>query len=89
LYNKTPIERQASFYTHVNLPNTINETLPPFALIAEQVKHEFELLAFPEADELNLDNLKKQLKLVEYYLAKGLIVQGVTLAREWVVSYVA
>lgn len=60
----------------------------PFALIAEQIKHEFELLAFPKADELNLDNLEKQLKLVEYYLGKGLIVQGITLAREWVVSYV-
>jgi hypothetical protein len=31
--------------------------------------------------------LRKQLALIEHYLSKGLTVQAVTLAREWVVSW--
>ena len=60
----------------------------PFALLVDQVRRELEPLAFAEPDTLSQENLERQLRLVEYYLAKGLIVQAVTLAREWVVSYV-
>ena len=59
----------------------------PFALLASQIWSELEPLAFARPDELSRENLEKQLGLVEYYLRKGLLVQAVTLAREWVVSY--
>jgi len=59
----------------------------PFALLASQIWSELEPLAFARLDELSRENLQKQLGLVEYYLRKGLLVQAVTLAREWVVSY--
>lgn len=60
----------------------------PFALLVDRVRRELEPLAFAKPDALSQENLERQLRLVEYYLAKGLIVQAVTLAREWVVSYV-
>jgi len=59
----------------------------PFALLASQIWSELEPLAFDRPDELSRENLEKQLWLVEYYLKKGLVVQAVTLAREWMVSY--
>jgi hypothetical protein len=60
----------------------------PFALLARQIRNELEPLAFDQSDTLSRENLEKQLGLVEHYLKKGLVVQAVTLAREWVVSYV-
>ncbi|MDT7879137.1 MAG: TIGR02221 family CRISPR-associated protein, partial [Candidatus Caldarchaeales archaeon] len=60
----------------------------PFALLAGQIWNELESLAFAQSDTLSQENLKKQLELVEYYLKKGLMVQAITLAREWVVSFV-
>jgi CRISPR-associated DxTHG motif protein len=60
----------------------------PFALLAGQIRNELESLAFAQSDTLSQENLKKQLELIEYYLKKGLMVQAITLAREWVVSFV-
>ena len=60
----------------------------PFALLVDQVRREVEPLAFAEPYTLDQENLERQLLLVEYYLDRGLVVQAVTLAREWVVSYV-
>jgi len=60
----------------------------PFALLAGQIRNELEPLAFDQSDTLSRENLEKQLGLVDHYLKKGLVVQAVTLAREWVVSYV-
>jgi CRISPR-associated DxTHG motif protein len=60
----------------------------PFALLARQIRNELKPLAFAQSDTLSQENLKKQLELVEYYLKKGLMVQAITLAREWVVSFV-
>jgi CRISPR-associated Csx2 family protein len=60
----------------------------PFALLAGQIRNELEPLAFDQSDTLSRENLEKQLGLVEHYLKKGLVVQAVTLAREWTVSYV-
>jgi hypothetical protein len=60
----------------------------PFALLAGQIRNELEPLAFDQSDTLSRENLEKQLGLVEHYLKKGLVVQAVTLAREWVVSHV-
>jgi hypothetical protein len=60
----------------------------PFALLAEQIRRELEPLAFDKPDALSRENLERQVGLVEYYLRKGLVVQAVTLAREWVISFV-
>jgi len=60
----------------------------PFALLAEQIRRELEPLAFAEPDALSRENLERQVGLVEYYLRKGLVVQAVTLAREWVIPFV-
>jgi CRISPR-associated DxTHG motif protein len=60
----------------------------PFALLAEQIRRELEPLAFAKPDALSRENLERQVGLVEYYLRKGLVVQAITLAREWVVSFV-
>jgi hypothetical protein len=65
-----------------------NAWAKPFVLLAEQIAPEIEPLAFARPNAFSRENLEKQLYLVEYYLAKGHIVEAVTLAREWVVSYV-
>jgi CRISPR-associated DxTHG motif protein len=59
----------------------------PFAVIVAKVRDEIAPLAHKEPERLDAENLRKQLHLVEYYLRKGLIVQAITLAREWVVSW--
>lgn len=65
----------------------IEQWAKPFAVIVEQVQKELESLAHSEPERLDAENLSKQLALIEHYLKKGLIVQAVTLAREWVVSW--
>lgn len=60
----------------------------PFAAIADHIWKEIEPLALAEPDTLSREHLERQLRLVEYYIRKGLLVQAVTLAREWVVSFV-
>ena len=57
-----------------------------FAIILGEVRRELDKLAYEQPDCLDVENLRKQLALVEYYLKKDLIVQAITLAREWVVS---
>lgn len=59
----------------------------PFSVIVEQVQKELEPLAHSKPERLDVENLSKQFALIEHYLKKGLIVQAVTLAREWVVSW--
>ncbi|MFN3421443.1 MAG: TIGR02221 family CRISPR-associated protein [Armatimonadota bacterium] len=61
----------------------------PFGVVLEQVKAEAERLAHDTPDQLDIGNLQKQLALIEHYLDKGLTMQAVTLAREWIVSLVA
>ncbi len=61
----------------------------PFGVILEQVRAEAAKFAHEIPDRLDAENLRKQLALIEHYLDKGLIMQAVTLAREWIVSWVA
>lgn len=61
----------------------------PFAVILRQVRDEASPLVHSEPKRLDADHLRKQLALIEYLLKKGLTVQAVLLAREWVVSWVA
>jgi|DewCreStandDraft_1066081.scaffolds.fasta_scaffold09868_4 CRISPR-associated DxTHG motif protein len=59
----------------------------PFGLIVERVRAEVAALAYESPERLDIENLHHQLDLIEYYLNKGLTVQAITLAREWVVSW--
>lgn len=60
----------------------------PFTLVVEKVEDWTGALAHPEPEILSAENLRKQLSLIELYIHHGLVLQAVTLAREWVVSYV-
>ena len=60
---------------------------PPFAVLAERVRAEIGPLAHPEPEQLDEANLRAQLELIRYALGKGLVLQAVTLAREWLVSW--
>ena len=62
--------------------------VPPFAVLLEQVRAEIEPLAHGTPERLDADNLRKQLALIQHFLQKNLIVQAVTLSREWLVSWV-
>ena len=61
----------------------------PFAVILEQIRSEAEKFAHDAPDRLDKENLQKQLALIEHFVEKGLWVQAILLAREWVVSWVA
>jgi CRISPR-associated Csx2 family protein len=61
----------------------------PFAVILKQIRSEAEKFAHGAPDRLDKENLQKQLGLVEHFVEKGLWVQAILLAREWVVSWVA
>ncbi|SHK76225.1 TIGR02221 family CRISPR-associated protein [Rhodothermus profundi] len=60
----------------------------PFAVILEQIHAEIAPFAHDAPDRLDRENLQKQLALIEHLVKKGLWMQAVTLAREWVVSWV-
>ncbi|MDI9645049.1 MAG: TM1812 family CRISPR-associated protein [Candidatus Verstraetearchaeota archaeon] len=62
--------------------------LRPFLAILEQIKKDISELAHRNPQNLEHLNLLKQTKIIEYCLRKGMIVQAITLSREWVVSYV-
>ncbi len=61
----------------------------PFAVILEQIRSEAEKFAHDAPDRLDKESLQKQLALIEHFVEKGLWVQAILLAREWVVSWVA
>lgn len=59
----------------------------PFSVVLNQVRAEVAALAYPRPEILDGGNLRRQLALIDHYLRKGLTIQAVTLAREWVVSW--
>ncbi|MDK2876260.1 MAG: hypothetical protein PWQ22_670 [Archaeoglobaceae archaeon] len=60
----------------------------PFAVILEQVRSEVARFAYDEPERLDRENYQKQLMIIEHLVEKGLLVQAILLAREWVVSWV-
>lgn len=66
----------------------IEQWTKPFAVILKQVRSEIGRLAYRQSNQLDGDNIRKQFELIIYCLEKDLIVQAVTLAREWVISWV-
>lgn len=85
-----PLETTPSAVEICNLLKTVqNEALrwaKPFADVLQDINAEISPLQNRAPDILNIENLEAQLKLIEYYLNKDLVVQAVLLAREWLVS---
>jgi hypothetical protein len=52
----------------------------------EDVAREIEAVAHKEPKRLDTENLRRQFSILEYCLQRRLIMQAVTLAREWLVS---
>lgn len=65
----------------------VSQWAKPFGVILEQVSSELSQLSYYEPKTLNIENLLKQREFIYYCLQKGLIVQAVTYAREWVVNW--
>lgn len=61
----------------------------PFGVVLDKVRLEAVKFAYNDPKILSEENLRKQLELIEYYLEKDLTVQAITLAREWIVSWIA
>ncbi|MEG3064664.1 TIGR02221 family CRISPR-associated protein [Acetomicrobium sp.] len=87
--------RDAMQYAHDLLP-LLNQTAlevkrwaKPFAVILEQIRSEATKFAHKEPEHLDKDNLGKQLAIIEHFVEKGLLIQAVLLAREWVVNWTA
>ncbi|MCS7224471.1 MAG: TIGR02221 family CRISPR-associated protein [Armatimonadetes bacterium] len=60
----------------------------PFAIILNKIRTEAEELAYASPTTLSEDNLRKQLKIIEYLIGKGQIAPALLLEREWIVSWV-
>lgn len=77
------------------LVDLLNEAEPevtrwakPFGVILEQIRKAVEPIAYENLCVLDQESLAKQHALIGYCLEKGLIVQAVTLAREWLINWV-
>jgi len=60
----------------------------PFTTILDNVSQAVSSLAYDNPEILDAQNLKVQINIIEYLLTKGFYMQAVSLAREWVVSWV-
>lgn len=78
-----------------NLSKILKEAEPeiklwakPFYVIFSLLRQTAEMFAYPKPDELSKENLEIQRKILNFLLQKNLYMQAVTLAREWLISYV-
>jgi len=60
----------------------------PFALLLDRVKDEYRPMAVPDAAQFTAAGMHGQLAMIHWYLEKGLYMQAITLAREFLVSHV-
>ncbi|MDF1515203.1 MAG: TIGR02221 family CRISPR-associated protein [Anaerolineae bacterium] len=62
----------------------------PYALLSERINQEYASLSVPEptAEDYIQDSLRSQFRLLVWYLEHNQVLQGVTLAREWLVTAV-
>lgn len=61
---------------------------PPFALLFDQIAQEYAPLGLAQPNQEPHAALQRMLQIIEWYVQKGLLVQAVTLAREWLISLV-
>jgi CRISPR-associated DxTHG motif protein len=80
------------------LTTTLNQALPgiqqgakPFTVLAQRVTQEYGQFAVKHPTEPASwrENLRQQLRMIDWYLNRELVVQAATLAREWVISVIA
>lgn len=81
-----------------HLSSTFEQTLPaiaenarPFAVLAESVVEQYGQFGLEGAGETQniVENLRRQIKMIQWYLDHEQIVQASTLMREWIVSLLA
>ncbi|CEJ42347.1 TIGR02221 family CRISPR-associated protein [Umezakia ovalisporum] len=68
---------------------TVSQTVPPFAALLKRVEKDygnFGLVNPTDYRNYPQSSLLRQLKIVEWYAAKGQIVQALSMAREWLPS---
>src|SRR6266542_58752 len=66
----------------------ISQNIPPFGLLAQNVERRYGVFGIsnPDPQRDAKDILARQVRIIEWYLEKGQIVQCLSLAREWVPS---
>jgi len=78
--------KAASSLTKVGTKEEYIPQVRPFILLLQEITEVVNALAHGHSKELSADNLRCQLKLIDYYLKKELLVQAITLMREWLVN---
>jgi len=68
--------------------NEFEEWALPFATILGELQDQVSKLASQQPDYLNEDNLCVQKEIISYLIDKGLYMQAVSMAREWVISWI-
>ncbi len=67
----------------------ISEFIPPFKMLLNRVEEDYSCFGLLEPEDFS-NNAKtallKQLKMIEWYVSKGKIIQALSLAREWLPS---
>jgi CRISPR-associated DxTHG motif protein len=82
-------ERAASVVTQMDNMQDDLEYLPlPFKVLTEKIRHEAEGLAWADGEKPSAEALDRHLALLKTYSDRGQVIQGLLLAREWVVSKV-
>jgi len=68
---------------------TISQSVPPFVTLLKRVEKDYSKFGLANPDEYTISakaSLLRQLEMVEWYAAKGQIVQALSMAREWLPS---
>ena len=66
----------------------VSKWAKPFTHILEMIGDEMSHFSYANSEELTAQNLLAQFELIKYMLSKKRYMQAVTLAREWIVSWV-
>lgn len=83
----------------MNIANKLNEALKeaeseiklwakPFYVIFSLLRQNIEMFTYTKPDVLTKENLEIQRKIISFLIEKNLYMQAITLAREWLISYV-
>jgi hypothetical protein len=60
----------------------------PFATILRDIRREAESFAYDRPNQLDRENLERQLRLIRHLVDKGLWMQAAVLMREWFINWV-
>jgi hypothetical protein len=59
----------------------------PFATILRNIHREAENFAYDRPDQLDRENLERQLRLIRHFVSRGLWMQTAVLMREWFINW--